>query len=64
MKFNMRHAREMPDFEAKEAPVKLTSAAVLREGYALKRKEEEQLKLMKDFEMNLRDEREFERWQK
>lgn len=60
----MRHAREMPDFDAKEAPVKLTSAAVLREGYALKKQQEEQIKLMKDFEMNLRDEKEYERWRK
>lgn len=64
LKFNMRHAREMPDFDAKEAPVKLTSAAVLREGYALKKREEEQLKVMRDFEMNLRDEKEYERWKR
>ena len=60
----MQHARKMPDFDAKEAPVKLTSAAVMREGYALKKKEEEQIKVMKDFEMNLRDEKEFERWKR
>lgn len=54
----------MPDFDAKEAPVKLTSAAVLREGYALKKREEEQLRIMKDFEMNLRDEKEYERWKR
>ena len=29
----MKHAREMPDFEKKEAVVKLNSAAVMREGY-------------------------------
>lgn len=54
----------MPDFDKKEAPVKLTQAAVLREGHALKKKEEEDLKIMKDFEMNLRDEKEYERWKR
>jgi protein associated with RNAse G/E len=54
----------MPDFNKKEAPVKLTSAAVLREGFALKKKEEQDIKVMKDFEMNLRDEKEYERWKR
>ena len=64
IKFNMKHAREMPDFSKKEAPVKLNSAAVIREGHYLKKKEEQDLKLIKDFEMNLRDEKEFERWKR
>jgi hypothetical protein len=54
----------MPDFEKKEAPVKLNQAAVLREGYLLKKKEEEELKVLKDYEINLRDEKEFERWRR
>ncbi len=54
----------MPDFDKKEAPVKLNSAAVMREGYLLKKKEEEELKVMKDYEVNLRDEKEFERWKR
>jgi hypothetical protein len=33
LKFSGSHAREVPDFSKVEAPVKLTSAAVLREGY-------------------------------
>lgn len=40
LQFNKKHAREMPDFDKYEAPVKLNSAAVLREGYLLKKKEE------------------------
>lgn len=58
----MKHAREMPDFEKGDAVVKLNTAAVLREGNLLKKKEEKEMKLMKDFEINLRDEKEFERW--
>lgn len=60
----MNHAREMPDFSAHEAPVKLNSAAVMREGHLLKKKEEEERKILRDYELNLRDEKEFERWQK
>ena len=33
LKFDMRHAREMPDFSKKEAPVKLNAAAVVREAH-------------------------------
>jgi hypothetical protein len=40
LKFQMKHSREVPDFSKVEAPVKLTSAAVLREGHALKIKAE------------------------
>lgn len=29
--FDMKHYREMPDFEKKEAVVKLTTAAIVRE---------------------------------
>jgi len=54
----------MPDFDRNEAVVKLNSAAVRREAHYLKLKEEEEKKIMKDYEMNLRDEKEFERWKK
>ena len=40
LQFNMKHARPLPDFEKIEAPIKLNAAAVLREGLALKKKEE------------------------
>ena len=60
----MRHAREMPDFSKKEAPVKLNAAAVVREAHQLKKREDEEAKVMKEFEMNLRDEKEYERWKR
>lgn len=41
LKFNMKHTKEMPDFEKVEAVVKLNSAAVLREAHHLKKQEEE-----------------------
>lgn len=54
----------MPDFDKDEAVVKLNSAAVIREGHLLKKKEELEQKVIKDYEVNLRDEKEFERWRK
>lgn len=54
----------MPDFEKHEAPVKLNQAAILREGHHLKKQEEEEQKILRDYEMNLRDEKEYERWKK
>lgn len=54
----------MPDFEKKEAVVKLNTAAVLREGHHLKVREAEEAKVLKDYEMNLRDDEEFNRWKK
>lgn len=64
MQFKMKHARELPDFSKIDAPVKLTSAAVLREGYALKVKAEQDAKTLKDFEINMRDASEFDRWRR
>ena len=54
----------MPDFEKTEAVVKLNTAAVLREGHHLKVRETKEQKVLKDFEMNLRDDEEFNQWRK
>lgn len=64
LKFEGKHAREIPDFSKVEAPVKLTSAAVLREGHLLKIKAEQDAKILKDFEVNMRDASEFDRWKR
>ena len=64
LKFEAKHAREIPDFSKVEAPVKLTSAAVLREGHLLKIKAEQDAKILKDFEVNMRDASEFDRWKR
>ncbi len=61
LQFNKKHARKMPDFDKKEAVVKLNTAAVLREGHHLKKEEKKQAKILKDYEMNLRDDTEFNR---
>jgi hypothetical protein len=52
----------MPDFHKKEAVVKLTTAHILREGHHLKVREAEEQKVLKEYEMNLRDDEEFNRW--
>lgn len=64
LKFQMKHTREVPDFSKVEAPVKLTSAAVLREGHQLKIKAEQDAKVLKDFEINMRDASEYDRWRR
>lgn len=64
LQFDMKHSREVPDFSKNSAPVKLTTAAVYRESHQLRLKEEQEQKKLKDFEMNLRDEREYERWKR
>lgn len=44
--------------------MKLTTAAVLREGHALKIKAEQEAKIMKELEVNMRDAGEFDRWRR
>ena len=60
----MKHTRAVPDFSKVEAPVKLTSAAVLREGHILKVREAEEARILKEIEINMRDAGEFERWRR
>lgn len=64
LQFDKKHARKMPDFDQIEAPVKVNTAAIMREAALLKKKQEEEQKVLKDFEMNMRDASEYERWSK
>ena len=50
--------------EDPNAEVKLTMAAIIKEEAIIKRKGEAEAKKMKDFEMNMRDSKEFEDWKK
>lgn len=54
----------MPDFEKREAPVKLTAAAVKREALALKKADDIEQKRLRDLEFNQRDETEFVTWKR
>lgn len=64
LQFDKKHTRQMPNFDKVDAPVKFNTAAILREGHQLTKKQMEEEKVMKDFEMNMRDESEFNRWSK
>ena len=54
----------MPDFDKKEAPVKLTAAAVKREALALKKADEAEAKRLKDLEYHQREETELRTWKR
>lgn len=64
LQFDKKHAQPMPKFDEIEAPVKINTAAILREGHLLKQKQNEEEKVLKDLEMNMRDGSEFDRWTK
>lgn len=53
LKFNMKHAREIPDF--KPVDVKLNTAAILKEAQAIKYKKAEEEEYLKQVEVNMRD---------
>jgi hypothetical protein len=52
----------MPNFEAKEANVKLNVAAMKREKALIDREEEEMEKRVREMAMGLKDASEFNRW--
>ena len=52
----------MPDFEAKEANVKLNVAALKREKALIDREEEEMEQKVREMAMGLKDASEFNRW--
>lgn len=64
LQFSGTKPRKMPDFDKKEAPVKLTAAAVKREALALKKADEAEAKRLKDLEYHQRDETEFVTWKR
>ena len=53
---------KVPNFNKKPAAVKLNTAAIVREEAQLVRQEIEAERVMKEFEYNLRDDSEYNRW--
>jgi len=64
LQFSGTKARNVPNYDKVEAPVKLTAAAVKREALALKKADEIEQKRLKDLEWNQRDETEFMTWKR
>ena len=62
LKFDGVKPRPMPDFEAKEANVKLNVAALKREKALIDREEADMEKKVKEMAMGLKDASEFNRW--
>lgn len=62
MQFNNVYTRPMPDFEKKPAVVKLNTAAIVREEALIQKQQIKEEQVMKEFEMNLRDDSEYNRW--
>lgn len=64
LNFNQKYCKPIPNFEEKNAGIRLNVAHIIREEHKLKAKEEEKEKIMKDLEINLRDSNEFKEWKK
>lgn len=56
-------AREMPDFNKKNANVKLNVAALKREKHLLDKQSVEEARQVAEMAMGLKDASEFQRWQ-
>ncbi|OMJ88010.1 hypothetical protein SteCoe_10166 [Stentor coeruleus] len=56
--------KKMPNYDEKSANIRLNAAAILREEARLKKQEEEEKKRIANFMIDMRDDREFDKWQK
>ena len=64
LKFQGIKARNMPDFQKKEAAVKLNVAALKREKYLIDREDVEEQKKIDEMAMGLKDASDFNRWKR
>ena len=64
LKFEGNRARPMPDFDKKEANVRLNVAALKREKYLIDKEEVERETALAEMAMGLKDASEFNRWKR
>lgn len=62
--FDSSFVNPVPDFNKKEAKVKLNTAAILREDALYKKQQEKDYNLLKNYEVELRDATEYYGWQR
>jgi hypothetical protein len=62
--FDSSFVNPVPDFNKKEAKVKLNTAAILREDALYKKQQEKDFTLLKNYEVELRDATEYYGWQR
>jgi hypothetical protein len=62
--FDSSFVNPVPDFDKKEAKVKLNAAAILREDALYKKQQEKDFNLLKNYEVELRDATEYYGWQR
>lgn len=60
--FNMKHVHPVPKMD-ENISVRVNAAAILREDALIRKRQEAEMKLLKDYQENLRDSSEFDRWQ-
>ena len=60
--FNASYYHPVPDFSKKSAKIRLNVSSILREDYLLRKQQEKDVSLLKNYEMELRDPTEYYIW--
>ncbi|XP_052773532.1 cilia- and flagella-associated protein 99-like isoform X2 [Mya arenaria] len=63
LEFDKPKTNKAPSFLSQEVPVKMTAAAILREGFLYQQREAEEIKKLENLEAGAKDKSDFEKWQ-